>query len=177
MSDLLTLESAGMLTALVSAVLGALLSALVAYPVGKRQGRQQTLYQERLRAWTEVRSSIIKLDDDFVMFLNLSEDQSYATTFFTKLIKLRNDFEEKSVWFDHKAVSEIRAMFSTYWEIGTKLSDATQRSLDGEKARHELMEEKVQYLIEQQKLRERFENFSRRLIGTRLPWWRRVFGG
>lgn len=170
------LEAAGMLTALVSAVVGALLSALVAYPVGRYQGRQQTLNQERLRALTEIRSSIIELDADFVMFLNVPEDESYVSTFFTKLMNLRHDFEEKSVWFVQKAVSEIRTMFSSYWEIGTKLQDATRQGADGGKARHEIMEEKMQYLIEQSQLREKFENFSRRLIGTHRPWWHRMFG-
>jgi hypothetical protein len=45
-----------LLVAVVGACVGAGLSAMVAYPLGRRQGRHQTLYEERVRIITELGS-------------------------------------------------------------------------------------------------------------------------
>ena len=47
---------------LLIAVVGAILSALVAYPLGRAQGKQQTVFEEQAKIMVELRRLVMEVD-------------------------------------------------------------------------------------------------------------------
>lgn len=126
---------------ILTAVVGAALSALIAYPLGRTQGKQQTLHQEQVKVIAEIRRLLLEADEALWLAAMRPDDEDFRDGMFGKIARLGQYHREKDIWLDRNLNDKISAIADGYMEQASKLFDASSQSEAFELEEHRASEE------------------------------------
>ena len=166
------------------AVVSAVASGVVFYFVGLWQGRQQTRYERRVGAVTELQRRLREMHESFGNLAtpgryqmgreswNRGEELKAAQE---KLDALDGYLQDNSLWLDEQTV---RAVDDYTDAMAMKLVDIEAGLAASEAEADRAIESAWQWLDgEGTELPDEAEAELRSTLGTGAPWWRRMFGG
>ncbi|MDQ5827941.1 MAG: hypothetical protein M3441_27740 [Chloroflexota bacterium] len=168
---------------LLIAVVGAILSALVAYPLGRAQGKQQTVFEEQAKIMVELRRLVMEVDKALFFAATFPDEKDSQDELGDKIVALGDYHQEKCIWLDRELNTKIGRIIGGYDDQARALVTGHHgipppphlRGMDTEG-----VYEKVRkwYWDEGQALVEELETEARKLLGVdSRPWWRRMVRG
>ena len=168
---------------LLVAAVGAVLSALVAYPLGRAQGKQQTVFEQQAKVMAELRRLVIEADKALVFSSAFPEKEISQNELGEKVVALGGYHQENSVWLDRRLNAKIERIIGSYDDQARALVTGHHGvppppHLEGMDAEGVYKEVRKWYWDEGQVLVEELETEARKLLGVdSAPLWRRMFGG
>jgi hypothetical protein len=99
---------------LLVAAVGAVLSALVAYPLGRIQGKQQTVFEQQAQVMAELRRLVIETDQALVFASAFPEKEQSHDELSAKVVALGDYHREKSIWLDRQLNTKIERIVGSY---------------------------------------------------------------
>lgn len=103
-----------LLVPLLTAVVGVILSALIAYPLGRVQGRQQTLYEEQVKIISEVRKLVLEIDEALWDATHRPDVEPRKQALNNNIAALDSYHQEKRVWLYPPQNAKITAIIKGY---------------------------------------------------------------
>jgi hypothetical protein len=188
-----------LLIAVLGAIVGAVVAAVIAYPLGKWQGRGQTVYEERTKAVTEIRHKLRELQAKIYEWsipyeseyrLDIYPDRRVqGRVVFQQLEELRTYYAAKEPWLDSRTRETFREIEGPLLRVCFDFMEIiAPDNLPEEStlAPHRVEEEKYAADLNEWISESNLEGFGgfqdkwnrevERVVGVR-PWWRRMFGG
>ena len=100
---------------LLIAAVGAIISALIAYPLGRTQGKQQTVFEEQAKIMVELRRRLLAADEELFFASTFTEENTCVQDDLgDKILALGDYLEENSVWLDKRLNAKIARIVSGY---------------------------------------------------------------
>jgi len=171
-----------LLVALLAAAVGAILTAVIAYPLGRMQGRQQTLYEEQVKIISEIRRLVRKTEEAMFRATHRPDMEDHWQELWKSISALGSFHRDKSIWLYPPQNAKITAIIEGYQEQANKLRiDPLSRDDVGgpvlEVEEHKASEGATGWFYsEGRQLLGELEEEAKRLLGTdQRPLWQRVF--
>jgi DNA polymerase elongation subunit (family B) len=187
------------LIAVLAAIAGAVVASVIAYPLGKWQGRGQTVYEERTKAVTEIRHKLRELQAKICEWsipyeseyrLDIyPERRTQGSVISQQLEELRTYYAAKEPWLDSRTREAFREIEGPLLRVCfdfMEIIDPDNPPEDPVRAARHAEEEEYAADFNEWISESNFEGFGglqdkwnrevERVVGVR-PWWRRVFGG
>jgi len=110
--------------------LGAILGALAAYPLGKRQGRDQVRYQQRADTAIELRRRVLEIVDELEVLNDAYESEEYGTradrtarsrSVYDRVVGLHTYFEQSEPWLERKTRETVKPVIMKLWDFASPL--------------------------------------------------------
>ncbi len=110
--------------------LGAVLGALVAFPLGKRQGRDQVRYQQRTEAAVQWRQRVLETVDELEALNVAYESGEYRTradrvarsrSVYDKVVGLHTYYEQTEPWLEQKTRDTVKPVIVKLWGFASPL--------------------------------------------------------
>jgi hypothetical protein len=168
---------------LLIAAVGAIVSAVVAYPLGRVQGKQQTVFEEQAKIMAELRRRLMAADKAlaFASAFADEDDPRYRDELLEQVGSLGDYYQDNNVWLERRLKEKIARIVRGYDDQAQALITGHQdilaprqyQGMTPEEVHEEVLE---WYLGEGQALAEDLEAEARKLLGVDRPWWRRWFG-
>jgi hypothetical protein len=163
---------------LLVSILNLIGGGVVGYIVGVRQGRKQTQYEQRVRVVTEVRKRLREARRAFANMATPPEYRIPAEPFGAEEVEeagkrldaLADYVEDNADWLDvvsYQLLDELTDHMAFLWADVRGRLDANEDPSGALRAAWE-------WLVEAD---EEIHTELGTSIGTRAPWWRRIFGG
>jgi hypothetical protein len=165
-----------LLVGLLVAVVGAALSALIAYPLGRAQGKQQTVFEEQAKVMAELRELVMETDKALFFAATFPHEEDSQDELGNKIVALGDYHRKKSVWLDRQLNAKLERTISGYDDQARALVTGHHgipppphlRGMDEEGVYEEV---KKWYWDEGQVLVEELESEARELLGVdSAPW-------
>jgi hypothetical protein len=162
-------------------VVGAALSAVIVYPLGRAQGKQQTVFEEQAKVMAELRRRVLELDEAMFFASTFPEERNNQDELLDKIGAVGDYHQEKSVWLDKRLNAKIENLIRGYDDQARALVTGKDgipppphlREMDTEGVHREV---ERWYSNEGQALVTELETEARKLLGVDSPWWRRALG-
>jgi hypothetical protein len=185
-------------TELLTVLLGAVVGAVIAYPLGKRQGRAQTVYEERARTVIQIRHMLRELQAQIYEWSIPYESEyrldiypsrlAQGQRIFQQVEDLRTYYAAQEPWLDartRETFREIEGLLLKKSFDFMDLIDPENPPDESSLASHHTEEEEYaaalnEWISESNLegfggLKEKWDREVKRIVGSR-PWWRRMFG-
>jgi hypothetical protein len=164
---------------LLSAAVGAIVTALIAYPLGRVQGKQQTVFEEQAKVMVELRKRLLAADEALFFAATFADEENTRDQdeLGDKILALGDYHEEKRVWLDERLNAKVDRIVGGYDGQSRALVTGRHgippppqlRGMDAEEVYEEV---RKWYWDEGQALAEDLEAEARKLLGVDPPWWR-----
>jgi hypothetical protein len=167
------------LTPFLVALVGVVASAVIAYPLGRAQGRQQTLHEEQVKIMVELRRRLGEVDALLWVAAMRADDEEFRMAFFKKLGELGDYHHEKCIWLKQRLNTRIEEMIEAYEKQGEKIAFPSRTGEILEVSERKTADSIHEWTDSQGKaLVSELEDEARRLLGVdRAARWRRFFLG
>jgi hypothetical protein len=172
-----------LLVALISVAVGAILTAVIAYPLGRTQGRQQTLYEEQVKIISEIHRLVRKTEEAMFSAAHRPGMEDDWKELWKSISALGSFHRDKSIWLYPPQNAKITAIIRGYEEQANKLRiDPSMLDDVGgpvwEVEEHRASEgAQVWFYSEGRRLAGELEQEAKRLLGTdQRPLWQRMWG-
>ena len=163
---------------LLSAAVGAIIAALVTYPLGRTQGRQQTVFEEQAMVMAELRRRLLAADKALAVASAFADDEGsqYQDELLEKVGSMGDYYEENNVWLDRRLKEKIASIVRVYDDQARALFTGhhdipTPRQYQGMTPKEVHAEVLEWYLVEGRALAEDLEAEARKLLGVDSPRW------
>jgi hypothetical protein len=186
------------MTELWTALLGAIVGAVIAYPLGKRQGREQTVYEERTKTVIQIRHLLREVQSKIYEWSIPYESEyrldSYPSrriqgqTIFQEVEDLRTYYAAQEPWLDSQTRETFREIEGLLLKKCFDFMDhivpenpPDESALASHHAEEEEYAAALNEWISESNLegfgglKEKWDREVERVVGNR-PWWQRMFG-
>jgi DNA polymerase elongation subunit (family B) len=186
------------MTELLTALLGAIVGAVIAYPLGTRQARKQTVYEERTRTVTQIRRMLREAQAKIYEW-SIPYESEYrldiypnrhvqGQAIFQEVEALRTYYAAQEPWLDSRTRETFKEIEGQLLRRNFDFMEIIDPENPDElelPSHHTEEEEYAAYLNEWISesnlegfggLKEKWDREVERVVGTR-PRWRRIFGG
>jgi len=172
----------GLLVAILAAAVGAMLSAVIAYPLGRIQGRQQTLYEEQVKIISEIRRLVLKTDAALSSAISRPDQEEYVKALGESVRALSDSYGDKSIWLYPSQNAKIGALVKGYRDQLFHIHSVDFPRMDETSKVREVEEHRASQRAgtwsysEGRRLVGELEEEAKRLLGTdQRPFWQRLF--
>ncbi len=185
------------MTELLTALLGAIVGVVVAYPLGKRQAREQTLYEERARTVAEIRHRLRELQAKIYEWSIPYESEYRVDSYPNRLVQGRDIFQQvenlrtyyvaQEPWLGSRTretFSEVEGQLLKVCFNFVEIIDSDDSPNKLDLATHQAAEEEHAAILNEWiaesnregygKLKDKWDREVERIVGSRSRW-RRIF--